>query len=101
MTAEPAGGQALADTEEVLTVAGLIAEELDEGRLQSSCLARSGSSTPSATGGTPESSSCCSASCQTVILSGCGSAASSWSCTCRWSSTWPGGSATGASGSTT
>jgi RNA polymerase sigma-B factor len=30
MTAEPAGGQALADTEEVLAVAGLIAGELDE-----------------------------------------------------------------------
>jgi RNA polymerase sigma-B factor len=30
MTAAPAGGQALADTEEVLAVAGLIAEELDE-----------------------------------------------------------------------
>jgi len=30
MTAEPAGGQALADTEEVLAVAGLIAEGLDE-----------------------------------------------------------------------
>src|SRR5262249_7241418 len=30
MTAQPAGGQALADTEEVLAVAGLIAEELDQ-----------------------------------------------------------------------
>ena len=30
MTAEPAGGQAVADTEEVLAVAGLIAEGLDE-----------------------------------------------------------------------
>src|SRR5258707_1068809 len=30
MTAAPAGGQALADTEEVLAVAGLIAEELEE-----------------------------------------------------------------------
>jgi RNA polymerase sigma-B factor len=30
MTAEPAGGQALADTEEVLAVAGLIAGELEE-----------------------------------------------------------------------
>src|SRR6266516_4783229 len=30
MTAEPAGGHGLADTEEVLAVAGLIAEELDE-----------------------------------------------------------------------
>src|SRR5258707_6200655 len=30
MTAAPAGGQALADTEEVLAVAGLIAEDLEE-----------------------------------------------------------------------
>src|SRR5215470_12378861 len=30
MTAEPAGGRALADTDEVLAVAGLIAEELEE-----------------------------------------------------------------------
>src|SRR5258708_36791871 len=30
MTAAPGGGQALADTEEVLAVAGLIAEELEE-----------------------------------------------------------------------
>ena len=34
MTAEPAGGQALADTEEVLAVAGLIADELEDGRLR-------------------------------------------------------------------
>src|SRR5260370_14500527 len=31
MTAVPAGGQALADTDEVLAVAGLLAEELEEG----------------------------------------------------------------------
>ena len=31
MTAEPAGGQALADTDDVLAVAELIADEIDEG----------------------------------------------------------------------